>query len=306
MKTKKNYLRLIPIIGISIFLFFNSCKKDDTKDSMNIVEIASSESSFSTLVEALQKAGLVSALEGNGPFTVFAPTNAAFSELFNALGVNGIEDLSAEALTPILFYHVLNGKITSNGLFNGYTNTLSAGPGLKNVSLLINATASRLNGDVNFSDVDILASNGVIHVIDKVLLPPTVVDIAIQNGNFTHLVEAVVKADLVTTLSGTGPFTIFAPTDAAFEDLFTNLQVSGIVDLTKEQLIPILLYHVVSGNVRSSDLSSGYVSTLNGDILVDIGASVTLNNDVNVIAIDLQGKNGVVHVIDKVLIPEGK
>jgi transforming growth factor-beta-induced protein len=146
----------------------------------------------------------------------------------------------------------------------------------------------------------------VIHVIDEVLLPPNVVDIAINNSNFSILVDAVVKAELVETLSGDGPFTVFAPTNAAFEDLFTQLGVSGISELTKEDLVPILQYHVVSGNVRSGDLSSGTVSTLNGDITVDVGDDVTINDNATVTLTDVQGTNGVVHVIDNVLVPSSE
>jgi transforming growth factor-beta-induced protein len=161
-----------------------------------------------------------------------------------------------------------------------------------------------LNGNTSVTTADIEAYNGVIHVIDKVLLPPTVVDIAINNSNFSTLVDAVVKAELDGTLSGEGPFTIFAPTNEAFEALFTELNISGISDLTKEDLTPILQYHVVSGNVRSGDLSSGNVETLNGDIQVNVGdEDVTINKDATVTAVDIQGTNGVVHVIDKVLIP---
>ena len=306
MKKKFRKFAMIPVVGMAILLSFSSCKKDEMEDEMNIVEVASSNSNFSTLVAALQKAGVVEALETYTPITVFAPTNAAFAELFNDLGVSGLDELSPETLAPILFYHVIGNKITSRDLTSGYAVTLSAGPDLKGLSILVNADEVKLNGMVNITDTDIMASNGVIHVIDKVLLPPSVVDIASQNSEFTHLVEAVVKAELLSTLSGSGPFTIFAPTDAAFESLFTTLGISGVADLTKEQLIPILQYHVVSGNVRSSNLSPGYVTTLNGDILVELGSSIKINNTSEVLAIDIQGKNGVIHVIDEVLLPESK
>jgi transforming growth factor-beta-induced protein len=130
------------------------------------------------------------------------------------------------------------------------------------------------------------------------------VDIAINNSNFSILVEAVVKAGLAETLSGPGPFTIFAPTNAAFEDLFTALSVNGIEDLSAEALIPILQYHVVSGNVLSTDLSDGPVATLNGDITFALGSAVIINGSTEVIATDIQGTNGVIHVIDEVLLPQ--
>ena len=125
----------------------------------------------------------------------------------------------------------------------------------------------------------------------------------LNNGSFTQLVEAVVKAGLVETLSDTGPFTIFAPTDAAFEQLYEDLGVSGIEQISAETLIPILQYHVVSGNVLSTDLTEGDVDTLNGKISFSLSGPVTINGTSEVIAIDIQGTNGVVHVIDEVLLP---
>jgi transforming growth factor-beta-induced protein len=273
----------------------------------NIVETAMADEQFSTLVDALSKADLVGALEGDGPFTVFAPTNQAFQNLLSDLGASSLDDVPVDQLESILLYHVVSGKVMSGDLSTGYVSTLSSGPNETNTSLLAEVDGGvTLNGSSSVTAADVEATNGVIHVIDEVLLPPNVVDIAINNSSFSILVDAVVKAELVETLSGEGPFTIFAPTNAAFEELFTQLGVSGISDLTKEDLTPILQYHVVSGNVRSGDLSSGTVSTLNGDITVDIGDDVTINSDATVTLTDVQGTNGVVHVIDKVLVPSSE
>lgn len=132
----------------------------------------------------------------------------------------------------------------------------------------------------------------------------TVVEIAVSNPDFSILVEAVTKADLAGALSADGPFTVFAPTNDAFNTLFSQLGVSGIKDLTAEQLTPILTYHVVSGKVMSTDLSNTSVATLNGKkIKIDLSKGVRIN-DSNVVSADISGKNGVIHVIDKVLIPE--
>ncbi len=152
---------------------------------------------------------------------------------------------------------------------------------------------------------DVEASNGVIHVVDKVILPPTVVNLALANENFTTLVQAVVKAGLVDALSGDGPFTVFAPTNDAFAALFAQLGIAGIDDLTAEQLMPILTYHVVPGNVLSTELENGEVGTLNEGkkLTVNLSSGVKINESA-VVAADIQGANGVVHVIDKVLIPE--
>lgn len=132
----------------------------------------------------------------------------------------------------------------------------------------------------------------------------TVVEIAVANPDFSTLVEAVTKANLAGALSADGPFTVFAPTNDAFNKLFKELGVKGIQDLTAEQLTPILTYHVVPGKVMSSDLTNTSVATLNGKkIKVDLSDGVHIN-DSEVIKADIQGKNGVIHVIDKVLIPE--
>jgi len=191
-------------------------------------------------------------------------------------------------------------------LSSGYLSTLSPSQG-NFLSLEINVTGGiKLNKETAVTKADINLSNGVIHVIDKVLLPPTVVGIASENDSFSILVQAVVKAGLAETLSGTGPFTIFAPTNAAFTALFAQLGVSGIADLTAAQLIPILKYHVVSGNVLSTMLSNGQVQTLNGSITVVLSPSPSINGTSKIVATDIQASNGVIHVIDKVLLPAKK
>lgn len=309
-------LRALAMMMVALVVFA-SCSKDNDEDvtpmnpveqEKNIVETAMSNADFSILVDAVSKAGLADALQADGPFTVFAPTNDAFEMLFDQLGVSSIDDLTAEQLSPILLYHVVGAKVMAADVSTGYVPTLNTtAPGNNSVMLFANAAKGvQLNGGTNVTTADIMASNGVIHVIDKVLLPVDIVDIAIQNSNFSILVEAVAKAGLVDALKAEGPFTVFAPTNAAFEKLFMDLGVNGISDLTADQLTPILLYHVVSGNVRAADVSSGMVSTLNTNAKIEISVSdmgVMLNQDTKVIATDVQGTNGVIHVIDKVILP---
>jgi transforming growth factor-beta-induced protein len=274
-----------------------------SQKDMTIAQYASSDGNFSILVQALTKANLADALNGEGNFTVFAPTNQAFNELFTQLGVSGINDLSAETLTPILLYHVLGEEKKSTMLTEGYYNTLSPAQN-SYLSLRVSMNGGvMINKESKVVVADVDVKNGVIHAIDKVLLPPTVVDLALSNESFSILVQAVVKAGLAETLSGAGPFTIFAPTNAAFEALFSQLGISGINDLTAEQLVPILTYHVVSGNIRSSQLSAGTVTTLNGNFEVSLTPSPKINSSSNIIATDVQGSNGVVHVIDQVILP---
>lgn len=272
-------------------------------DNGSILDVAMGLSDFSSLVAALAKANLASTFMMDGAYTVFAPTNDAFSAFLESINVT-LEDLSAEDLSPILQYHVLGSTVLSGSLETGYVNTIYEAMEGNPVSLLIELDGGvTLNGSVMVSTPDVETSNGVIHVIDGVLTPASVVDIAINNNNFSLLVEAVVKAGLAETLSAEGPFTVFAPTNAAFEQLFTDLGVNGIEDLDAETLVPILQYHVVSGNVLSSDLMDGEVETLNGTFTVSLAEPVKINGSAEVVATDVQGTNGVVHVIDEVLLP---
>lgn len=306
MKKKIVLLTLLTLVGFSLI---TSCKKDKTTmvpANLTVTQYLQSDDNFSLLSQALTKANLASVLNGPGTFTVFAPTNDAFNALFEQLGVSGLSDLSAATLTPILLYHVFGVKDLSTMLSTGYYSTLSPAQG-NYLSMYINTTSGvSINGSANVTQADLNLKNGVIHVIDKVLLPPTVVDIATANSNFSILVQAVVKANLVATLNGAGPFTIFAPDNAAFKTLFMQLGITGIADLTADQLTPILLYHVVNGNIRSNQLTDGPVTTLNGTIQITLMPTPKINGSANIIATDIQATNGVVHVIDAVLLPSSK
>ncbi len=309
----KTYLSKINFALLAIFsmLVLASCSEDETVEPMNtpknIVEVASGDARFSILVQAITKANLASALQSEGPFTVFAPTNDAFNALFAELGVSGIADLDAATLTPILLNHVVSGQVKAADVTTGYASTLNAtAPGNNSVKIFLNKGSDVMVEGSKVIVADVLASNGVIHAIDKVILPSSVVGHAINNPYFSILVEAVVKANLVDALSAAGPFTVFAPTNDAFKKLFNTLGVSGISNLTAEQLTPILLYHVVSGNVTASQVSTGSVPTLKDGSNLDVAVSstgVTLNSNVKVIATDVQGSNGVIHAIDAVLLP---
>jgi transforming growth factor-beta-induced protein len=304
MKKQTLITSLAVILSLSIL---TSCEKDEDKSmtaaEMSITEYAVSDNNFSSLVAALTRADLAGTLDGTGNFTVFAPTNAAFNQLLSDLGVSGIDDIPLETLNSVLLYHVLGEEKKSGMLQSGYYNTLS--PAFNGfMSLNVNsASGVALNKNTSVTAADVDVKNGVIHVIDKVLLPPTVVDHALSNDNFSILVEAAVKAGLVDALNAEGPYTIFAPTNAAFQELFTQLGISGISDLTAEQLTPILTYHVVEGNIRSTDLSAGTVPTLNGDITIALSPSPSINSTSQIIATDVQASNGVIHVIDEVLLP---
>merc|ERR1712151_109432 len=188
------------------------------------------------LVEALQEAGLVDALSGPGPFTAFAPTDAAFTALLEALSVTKEELLARADLATILQYHVISGQVLSSDLAATQDVTTLSGDTLT----VTNDGTTVMAGPATVVIADVLCSNGVIHAIDAVLLPPapapapapsSIVDTAVGNGAFTVLVEALQEAGLVDALSAPGPFTVFAPTDAAFTALLEALSV------TKEELL---------------------------------------------------------------------
>jgi transforming growth factor-beta-induced protein len=307
LKTMKTKFNLVPALLIMGVLFFSSCNNDDDMEDMgekNVVEVAASAGQFTILIEAAQKAGLAEYLSNTDGITVFAPTDAAFKTLLADLGATSLNDIPTADLTNILLYHVIGSKAMSTDLKSGYFPTLSKSAG-NSISMYISVEGGvSINKNTKVTTADVAAKNGVIHVVDKVILPPSVVNIALDNDNFSILVQAVVKAGLVDALSGTGPFTVFAPTNAAFTALFAQLGISGIDNLTAEQLIPILTYHVVSGNVLSTGLSNGNVPTLNAgkSLNVNLSSGVKIN-DSEVVAANIQGSNGVVHVINKVLLP---
>jgi uncharacterized surface protein with fasciclin (FAS1) repeats len=261
----------------------------------DLVDVAL-EAGFGTLVAAVQAAGLEEVLRGDGPFTVFAPTDAAFE----ALPEGALEGLLAdpEALAAVLTYHVVAGEVRAGDLVDGQIVTTVEGRPFR---ITLNGGA-QVNG-VDITATDVEARNGVIHVIDAVLLPvEDNVDTAVAGG-FETLVAAVQAADLEGVLRSEGPFTIFAPTDAAFGDLPEGLLEELLAD--PAALADILTYHVIEGRVFASDLADGLeVTTVQGatvTISLNGGARV---NDATITGTDILTSNGVIHVIDAVLVPE--
>ena len=276
----------------------------------NLVDLASSfDPEFSVLLAAATKAELAETLANAGPFTVFAPTNQAFMDLFEVASVEAAIDvvngLTAEDLVPILLYHVVDGFVFSTDLSSGFV------PSLNGSAVNVTLDSGVMINNANVIGANEQATNGVVHVIDKVLLPPTsnLVDLASSfDPEFSVLLAAATKAELAETLANAGPFTVFAPTNQAFMDLFEVASVEAAIDvvngLTAEDLAPILLYHVVAGRVYSSDLSSGPVTTLNGSFDLDLD-TLTIDDNAMLVPslLNVQATNGVIHVIDSVLIP---
>ena len=272
--------------------------------NQTVADVAIGSAAHTSLVTAVVEARLLPALtDPFGIFTVFAPTNTAFDDAVTALGLADINALLAlPNLSDILLYHVLGAEVQSGGVTNGLIATpLNAANTLK---FTVDGAMVYAN-QAPISAVDLSSDNGVVHVLDAVVLAnQTVADVAIGSAAHTSLVAAVVEARLLPAL--TDPFaslTVFAPTDAAFDALATALgtDLNGV--LANPELADILLYHVIGAEVLSTDLTNGNVTTLNGqDVTVDLMTGVMIN-DANVTTADLTSDNGVVHVLDKVLVP---
>ena len=318
--------KFIKCLGISLLtVVISSCSGDETGtvQPSTIADIASTNANLTTLVAALDRAGLVATLDAAGTYTVFAPTNAAFTAYLGA-GVS-VNDVPVATLREILLNHVIATELTATALpSDGYIKTLGKGAASATNTLSMyvkkTGTAVRLNGVSSVTAANIDASNGVIHIVDAVIGLPTIVTHATANDTFDSLVAALTsngQPDFVSILSGTGPFTVFAPTNDAFASLAMELSGLG-VSPTPAQLTSVLKYHVTGGNVLAADLpgivsgpTAGMVTMLN---MQDITISLTGGAKIigafsptrisNVIVTDVQCSNGVVHVLDKVLLPE--
>lgn len=271
-----------------------------------VVDVVVNSEDHTLLEAAVIEADLAGALSGEGPFTVFAPTDDAVTALITALDITAEEFLALEDLSDILLYHVVNATAMSTDLTDGQMVTTMLGA---DVTITIMDGSVMVNG-ATVTTADITADNGVVHVIDAVLLPPaaettTVVDIIVNSEDHTLLEAAVGAADLVDALSGEGPFTVFAPTDAAITALVEALEITAEDLLALEGLGDILLYHVVNATATSTDLADGQMITtmLGEDVTITIMDGSVMVNDATVTVADITADNGVVHVIDAVLLP---
>jgi uncharacterized surface protein with fasciclin (FAS1) repeats len=301
-------------------------------EETSVIDLAVEAGGFSTLVAAIEAAGLVEALEGEGPFTVFAPTDAAFDEAFATLGISA-EDLLAdtETLTSVLTYHVLGQAADSQlvATLDGETvPTLNGGE----IAISVDGGSVKVN-EATVVSADLLADNGIVHVIDSVLLPPglelasagkttttvqeasnTVADIVAGDENFSTLLAALEAAGLTDAVADpNATLTVFAPTNEAFEAAFEALGITPEELLGDvENLTAILTYHVLGQMVTSGDIAAAGaeeipVVTLNGAELVvvvgDDGSVGFKDQSATVVQADVEADNGVIHVIDAVLLP---
>lgn len=315
MKTIKSKLSLLTVFMLSLTLvLFSSCNEDETPmPDPNIVQVASANTNFSTLVAAVQTAGLAETLSGTGPFTVFAPTNDAFNRFLSANSLTADQLLASNGLGETLTYHVVGASVPSSAVSAGKVTSVSGDPFY--VSIAPN-NEIWINGNAKITATDVAASNGIIHVLDYVITPPTqnIAEIAIASSTasqpeFTQLVAALVRANLAGAFQGgfDDDFTVFAPTDAAFQNLYAALGVTSVDEIPLETLTAVLQYHVVPARAFSQDLREGasLPTLLTGQNLT-VNLSNLQINDSGLVAeaLNIHATNGVIHVINKVLLPE--
>lgn len=317
MKFKKlAIITLFAILGMS-------CNDDDdpvvTPPADNtITGIASRTPDLSILVQALTRVDLAATLQGPGPFTVFAPTNEAFLNFLDANGFDSLDDVPDNVLTQVLLNHVVSGSFQSSALTTGYIKTLAKGSASTSntLSMYVDLTSGvKLNGMANVTTADVMATNGVVHIVDAVIGLPTIVTHALANPNFSTLVSVVTdpaQSSILAALSGPGPLTVFAPTNGGFttlnNDLITLGLPGGIADVSDETITNVLLYHVLSGNNLASSLTSTNYTTLltqTFEVQLTGGAKIIDKNarTANIIITDVQCTNGVIHAIDNAILP---
>jgi len=309
------HLRIPLALSMAVALVACGSSTDEvvlTPAPQSIVATAQAVPDLSILVEAVVAADLATTLSAPGPYTVFAPTNAAFAALLTELGVTKAQLLADKPLlTAVLTYHVLPAKVLKSQVQLGKAITTVQGGIFKidqsGMDLVVTDGRNRTS---KITATDIATSNGVVHLIDKVILPAnkSIVETAISIPDFSILVEAVVAADLATTLSGAGPFTVFAPTNAAFAALLTELGVTKAQLLADKPLLTaVLTYHVLGARALKADIVPGnQPATVQGQTFSISPALVITDKRMrtaNITAADVFTSNGVIHVIDNVILP---
>jgi transforming growth factor-beta-induced protein len=284
---------IIVVAAVVTYAYLSS-----TNQTKDVVETAEAKGSFSTLISALTTANLVDTLKGTGPFTLFAPTDAAFDALPTGL----LDKLLANttALTEVLTYHIVSGKLTANDLTSQTNVTTLQGGSLP----IATGQGAPKIGPATITKTDIICTNGVIHVIDTVLIPNNIMNIlqTAQYYGLSTFVTTVQTANLTSLLEGAKQYTVFPPTNSAFEALPSGT-LAALAD--QKALADVVTYHVVSGRLLAADLVGvTTLTTVQGEKLaITSTAGGAKVNGANIIRSDIECTNGVVHVVDAVLIP---
>jgi transforming growth factor-beta-induced protein len=295
MKTKIFSLALAAISSFGTFAF--AADKD-------IVDTAVGAGTFKTLAAALGAADLVGALKGAGPFTVFAPTDEAFAKLPAGTVDTLLKPENKAKLAAILKYHVVSGKVMAADVVK-----VKGAVTLNGQRVDVKVDGKTVNIDTaKVATPDISCSNGVIHVIDSVILPASdnIPTVATNAGKFKTLLSAVKAAGLVETLSGEGPFTVFAPTDEAFAKVAPETLADLLKPENKAKLAAILTYHVVPGRVYSeAAVAAKTAKTVQGgSVTIKVTDAGAMVDNAKIIATDVDASNGVIHIIDSVIMPK--
>jgi uncharacterized surface protein with fasciclin (FAS1) repeats len=273
-----------------------------THDEKDIVDTAVGAGKFQTLVAAVKAAELVDVLKSKGPFTVFAPSDEAFAKLPKGTVEMLLKPENKSKLVQLLTYHVVPGRVDATQVVKINSAASVAGP---SISIVVKDNKVMVD-NANVVATDISCTNGLIHVIDAVIMPRDIVDTAVAAGSFNTLVAAVKAAGLVETLKGDGPFTVFAPTDEAFAKLPKDTLESLLKPENKDKLAAILTYHVVAGKVLAADVVKiDSAKTVNGQsVKVSTEKDAVMVDGAKVLKTDVLGSNGVIHVIDSVILPK--
>lgn len=313
MKKTKLIFKTLLVLAISTAIV--SCGDDDDNNAPAIPTASAfvaANANFSSLGAALDRADLTATLNGTGPFTIFAPTNAAFDAFLAANNFATLNDVPVDVLRNTLLNHVVSGNLQSTALTNGYVKTSATNGDGDALDLYVDIRSGvLLNGVATVTAPNNIVSNGVIHVVDEVIALPTVVTLAVANPDFSNLVAAVGQQGLVPTLNSAGPFTVFAPLNSSFDALIAELpslnNINDVLALTN--LTDVLTYHVLPSAVRAEDITNGITpSTVQGGtftINTTGGVNITdgQSRTTNVVVTNVTAINGVVHAIDNVLLP---
>lgn len=325
-----NKYKLLPLLLLGITLSYSSCSKDIDENepftpkavvgpTMTISSIVNSDSRTDSLEKALSLADLATAFKGSGTFTLFAPTNQAFMNLLASDSTwNKIADINNATLRNVLLYHTLASVVNTTTLtddsYESTLNTQGTSNGEATVIEFDISGGNKLNNRSTIIEEDIEATNGIIQLIDEVVMPKNIYELAMNEERFSSLVSAiqVIGDTLSNVISGNGQFTFFAPTNEAFQSLLnSDSSWNSVSDIPMPRLDSILRYHLIGGaNYQSSQLRSGQViSTLGGGtLMVDTISNQLISNNMNQTAVkmiitDLQGTNGVIHAVEQVLLP---
>ena len=309
---------ILKVFILLVFSSLNSCSKNDSPAPDNsIVGTLAKNPSLKLFSQAVSKTNLTSLLQGTGPYTVFAPSNDAFTAYMTDKNYANLDAIPQETLKQLILNHIISGFILSSGLTTGYVKTFALGSSSTTnyLSMYIDTNGGqKINGIASITTPNIVPSNGVIHIIDKVLELPTILTHINANQNLTTLntlINSIPQATFLTSITNNGLFTFFAPTNAAFTSLDTELTANGgLAGISDVNNTKVLNYHVTNGAILSNSLTNNQIiSTLQTPqtFTLQTSSSFTIldinNRTANITVRDIQCDNGVLYIIDKVLLP---